>query len=85
MDEDLQKQLIELWLIDLRLHTTHILKEYLEDDELLAWARKNIKQRVYESDPRVFEVYYQESELLFLADEISYHYHIKNYPTLQLN
>lgn len=85
MDKDIEKQLIELWLIDLRLHTTHILKEYLEDDELLAWAKKNIKQRVYESDPRVFEVYYQNNELLFLADEISYHYHIKNYETLRQN
>jgi len=85
MDKDLENQLLALWLLELRMNTTHILKEYLEDEELLAWARKNIKQRVHETNPREFEVWYRDSHILYIARELEYHHHIKNYPILQLN
>lgn len=85
MDKDLEKQLVALFLIDVRLHTTHILKEYLEDDEMLLWCQKNIKQRVYESDPKLIEVYYRNRELLFTADEISYHFALRDKKLIEQN
>jgi len=85
MDKDLEKQLVALWLIDVRLNTTHILKEYLEDDEMLSWCKKNIKQRVYESNPKLIEVWYKNDELLFTADEIFYHYSARDKYLIERN
>lgn len=85
MDKDLEKQLVALFLIDVRLHTTHILKEYLEDDEMLLWCQKNIKQRVYESDPKLIEVWYKDKELLCTASEINYHFAVRDKHLIERN
>jgi len=85
MDKSIENQLLALWLLELRMNTTHILKEYLEDEELLAWARKNIKQKVFESNPKMFEVYYHDKQLLFLADEIAYHRFLKDKALIERN
>jgi len=85
MDKEIENQLLALWLLELRMNTTHILKEYLEDEELLAWARKNIKQKVFESNPKMFEVYYQETQLLFIARELDYHRFLRDKKLIERN
>ena len=81
----LEKSLIALWLVDLRFHTRHLVDEYMDDEELLEWAKENIKQRVYENNKFLFEVWYKDQELLYTADEMKYHCMIREESNLRRN
>lgn len=81
-----QQRLVDLWLNDLRIASLKkkILKEYLEDYELLNWAKKNVKQIAYPNSP-ILHTVTNAGTLIFTSDSREYDYYLKYENYFQLN
>lgn len=87
-NQDRENKLVALWLNHLRyaLYQKHLLTEFLDDIELLNWAKENVVQVVDENEPHILKIYLKSNRLfLFKCDERDYNFQIEFEQEIRMN